>query len=109
MTVRLYFLQRAAAALLAPLILVHIAVIFYATRRGLTAEEILARTRGSLGWAAFYGLFVSAAATHGAIGLRAIAREWAGLRGGKLDALMWGCGLTLGALGFRAVAAVLLP
>jgi len=52
---------------------------------------------------------VLAAATHGAIGVRTIASEWAGLRGGKLDLLMWGFGLTLATLGLRAVAAVLLP
>src|SRR5262245_30898165 len=108
MNVRLYLLQRASAAIMLPLVLVHIAVIFYATRAGLSAAEILARTRGSIGWAAFYGLFVLAAATHGAIGVRSIASEWAGVRAGKLDLLMWSCGLILAALGLRAVAAVVL-
>ena len=37
-------------------------------RDSLSAAEILGRTRGSIGWAAFYGLFVVAAALHGAIG-----------------------------------------
>ncbi|HKD57698.1 MAG TPA: succinate dehydrogenase [Hyphomicrobiaceae bacterium] len=109
MNVRLYLLQRATAAIMVPLVLAHLAVIYYATRGGLTAAEILARTRGSIGWGAFYGLFVLAAAIHGAIGVRTIASEWAGLRGGKLDLLMWGFGLTLAALGLRAMAAVLLP
>ncbi len=48
MNVRLYIWQRATAALMAPLVLVHIAVIFYATRQGLTAADILSRTRGSI-------------------------------------------------------------
>src|SRR5262245_7695593 len=109
MNVRLYFLQRASAAIMAPLVLVHLALIYYAIRGGLSAAEILARTRGSIGWGAFYGLFVLAAATHGAIGVRTIASEWAGIRGDKLDLLLWGFGLRLAALGLRAMAAVLLP
>ena len=84
MNVRLYILQRATAAIMAPLVLAHIAVIFYATSRGLSAAEILGRTRGSIGWGLFYGLFVLAAAVHGAIGLRAVASEWTPLKSGQL-------------------------
>ena len=81
MNVRLYILQRATAAIMAPLVLAHLVVIYYATSRGLSAAEILGRTRGSIGWGAFYALFVLAAAMHGAIGVRAIASEWTRLRG----------------------------
>lgn len=108
MNIRLYILQRATAAIMAPLVLGHLLVIFYASSHGLSAAEILGRTRGSVGWGLFYGLFVVAAATHGAIGLRIIAAEWLGLRGGRLDLLMWVFGLALAALGLRAVAAVVL-
>ena len=108
MTIRLYILQRATAVLMAPLVLAHLFIIFYATNRGLIAADILGRTRGSIGWGAFYALFVLAAATHGAIGLRVIAAEWAGLRGRPLDLLMWGFGALLAVLGLRAVAAVVL-
>jgi fumarate reductase subunit C len=108
MNVRLYILQRATAVVMVPLVLAHLVLIFYATRRGLSAADILGRTRGSFGWGAFYGLFVLAAATHGAIGVRAIASEWAGLRGRPLDLLMWAAGLILALLGLRAVAAVVL-
>jgi fumarate reductase subunit C len=109
MNVRLYILQRATAAAMAPLVLAHLAVIFYATSRGLSAAEILGRTRGSLGWGLFYGLFAMAAATHAAIGVRTIASEWTPLKGnGALDGLMWGFGLMLAILGLRAVAAVVL-
>ncbi len=109
MNVRLYILQRATAAIMAPLVLAHLFVIFYATSRGLSSADILERTRGSLGWGAFYALFVLAAAMHGAIGLRVIAAEWAGVKGRQLDLLMWGFGALLAALGLRAVAAVVLP
>jgi len=108
MNVRLYVLQRATAAIMAPLVLAHIVIIFYATSRGLSAAEILGRTKGSVGWGLFYGLFVVAAATHGAIGLRAIASEWTPLKGMQLDTLMWAFGVALAALGLRAVSAVVL-
>jgi fumarate reductase subunit C len=108
MNVRLYVLQRTTAAIMVPLVLAHLVLIFYATRRGLSAADILGRTRGSIGWGAFYGLFVLAAATHGAIGVRTVASEWTRLRGRPLDILMWAIGLALAALGLRAVAAVVL-
>ena len=60
MNVRLYLWQRLTAALMVPLVLVHVAVVFYATRKGLSAADILGRTRGSLTWASFYGIFVAA-------------------------------------------------
>ena len=80
MNVRLYLWQRLTAAVIAPLVLVHVAVIFYATRKGLSAADILARTRGSLTWAFFYGVFVVAAAIHATIGVRNVLTEWSPLR-----------------------------
>jgi fumarate reductase subunit C len=106
MNVRLYVWQRATAALMAPLVLVHIAVIFYATRKGLTAADILARTRGSLIWASFYGVFVAAVAVHAAIGVRTVLLEWTPLRGRAANIAVVLFGLLLAVLGFRAVAAV---
>ena len=109
MNVRLYILQRATAAIMAPLVLGHLIVIYYATSRGLSAGDILGRTRGSIGWGLFYGLFVLAVSVHGAIGVRAVAAEWTPLKSkGGLDILMWGFGIVLAALGLRAVAAVVL-
>ena len=102
----LWLVQRLSAMLMAPLVLVHLATIVYATRGGLDAAEVLARTRGSLAWAAFYGLFVVAAAVHGGIGLRAVLGEWAGLRGGVVDAALACLAVLLAAIGLRAVAAV---
>ena len=70
------------------------------------AAEILGRTQGSVLWFAFYGLFTVAVSVHAAIGLRAIAHEWGGLRGPALEALMWVVGLALFWLGASAVWAV---
>ena len=108
MNVRLYILQRATAALMAPLLLIHLSVIFYASSQGLSAAGILGRTRGSIFWGAFYAAFVLAAAVHAAIGIRVISSEWTRLRGAVLEALMWISGLLLAAFGLTAVAAVVL-
>ena len=109
MTARLYILQRATAVLMVPLLIAHLALIFYATRRGLTAADILARTRGSWLAGSAYGVFVAAAAIHAAIGVRTVAAEWAGLAGRRLDLAMWAVGAVLMGLGLRAVVAVVLP
>ena len=108
MNVRLYVWQRATAAVMAPLVLVHIAVIFYATRQGLTAADILSRTHGSIVWAAYYGLFVAAVSIHAAIGMRNILSEWSPLGERRAGTFAIGFGLLLAVLGLRAVSAVVL-
>jgi len=109
MNVSLYIWQRTTAAVMAPMILVHVAVIFYATRHGITAAEILARTGRSIGWGAFYLIFVVAASIHAAIGIRNVIAEWSPLddRVAVITAIVFG--LALSGLGLRAVAAVTLP
>ena len=109
MNVRLYIWQRATAAAMVPLIAVHLAVIFYATRQDLTAADILARTRGSIAWAAFYGVFVAASAIHAGIGLRNILVEWSPLRSQHAGIVGIVFAALLTALGLRAIAAVVLP
>ena len=108
MNIRLYIWQRITAALLLPMICVHVAVIFYAMRRGLTAADILSRTHGSVAWALFYGTFVLAASIHGSIGVRNVLAEWSPLndRAAGITAVIFGAGLVV--LGLRAVAAVVL-
>ncbi len=103
---RLYLLQRGTALVMAPLVLIHIAVIYVAVQGGLTAEEILARTRGSFFWGGFYGLFVAAAAVHGAIGLRNVMQELAGRPLRSIDAVCLAFAVLLIVLGFQAVRAV---
>jgi len=103
---RLFLLQRLSALVLAPLVLIHLGVILYAVEGGLSAAEILGRTRGSVGWAAFYGLFVVAAAVHAPIGLRNVLREWLRWRSRSLDLALLGVGIVRLVLGLRAVVAV---
>ena len=105
---RLYLAQRASAALLAPLVLLHLGVMIYAIHGGLSADEILARTRGSVFWGGIYGLFVIAAAVHAAIGLRNILREWGRLRVSWAGYAAWAMFALLLFAGLRAVGAVVL-
>ncbi len=107
LTLRLYLAQRISAMLMVPFVIVHLIAMIYAIQGGLSAAEILGRTQGSAFWFAFYGLFVVAAAVHGAIGLRVIAAEWLRLARG-LDLLMWAAGALFLGLGARAVLAVTL-
>jgi fumarate reductase subunit C len=108
MNLSLYLWQRGTAALMAPMVLVHLAVIFYATRHGLTAADILGRVRGSIGWVGFYALFVIAASIHAGIGIRNVLTEWSplGERAAGIAALVFA--VLLCALGLRAVMAVAL-
>jgi fumarate reductase subunit C len=106
MNVHLYIWQRGTAALLAPMVLVHLAVIFYATRQGLSAAEIFSRTRGSLAWGTFYGAFVVSAAIHAAIGIGNILCEWTPMRDKTARGLSLLFGLFLVVVGARAVLAV---
>ena len=108
MTMRLYVWQRATAALMVPLVLLHIAVIFYATRKGMTAADILSRTQGSIVWATYYGLFVAAASIHASIGVRNVLTEWSPLTDRRAGLLAVTFGLLLAVLGARAVFAVVL-
>ncbi len=103
---RLFALQRLTALALAPLVLAHLGVILYAIRGGLTAAEILGRTQGSVGWALFYGVFVLAAAVHGAIGLRTILLEWTRIPEHIATPVMAALSVILVVLGLRAVWAV---
>jgi fumarate reductase subunit C len=104
--VALWIAQRASAAVLALCVLVHIAVMAYAVQDGLSAGEILGRTRGSAVWAVFYAVFVAAVAVHAPIGLRAIAIEWLGWRGRSLGIFLFVFALLLLTMGLRAVWAV---
>lgn len=103
---KLFIAQRLSAMVLAPLVLVHLAVMIFAVQGGLDSAEILARTRGSVLWGAYYELFVIAASIHGAVGVRVIAFEWFRWSGRWLETVMVLIGLSLFMLGSYAVYAV---
>ena len=99
---RLWLAQRFAAAVLALCVLAHLATMIYAVRQGLSAAEILGRTRGNLVWFGFYLTFVAAAAIHAPIGLRAVLAEWFSWRGRSLDLALLAFALLLALAGTRA-------
>ena len=102
----LWVAQRLSAAVLALCVLVHLATMIYAVRGGLTAAEILGRTRGSIAWFAFYSLFVLAIVVHVPIGLRAVLGEWLGWRSASRDWVLVLFAALLGSMGMRAVMGV---
>ena len=107
--VRMWYWQRLSAMALAVFVVAHLATIVYAVRGGLSAGEILERTRGSALVAAFYGLFVVACAIHAPIGLARIAEEWLGLSRRAANGMAFAFAVVLIALGTRAVWAVVVP
>lgn len=106
MTAVLFAAQRFTAFVLAVAVAVHLGTILYATRGGLTAADILARTRGNVWFLIFYATFVVAVAIHAPIGLRNVLREWTAWRGRTLDFALALFSILLLVLGLRAVVAV---
>jgi fumarate reductase subunit C len=106
---RRWYWQRISAMVLALCVLLHLAGMIWAVRGGLSAAEILSRTQGNAGLAAFYLVFVLACAVHVPIGLVSIAREW--WRWPPRAALWFARALTaaLLVLGLRAVWGVYAP
>lgn len=91
---------------LALCVLVHLAVMIYAVRGGLSAGEILGRTQGNWGFAAFYVVFVVACAVHVPVGVANISREWWGMGARASLWLSQAFGLLLLVMGLHAVYAV---
>ena len=102
----LWLMQRISAGVLALCVTAHLVTIIYAVQGGLSAAEILGRTRGDAGWFAFYCVFVLAVTVHVPIGLRSVCSEWLRWRGRSRDlALLLFAGFLAWA-GMRAVAGV---
>ena len=101
-----WYWQRVSAMVLAVCVVIHLAIIIYASRQGLTAAQILGRTRGSVPFAAFYALFIAACAVHVPIGLKAIAAEWLRWRGRGASVAAMIVALAILVMGLRAVYAV---
>ncbi len=72
---KLWYAQRISAMILGLCVAIHLIIIFYAIRGGLTAEEILGRTQGNIAFAIFYEIFVLACFVHAPIGLANILEE----------------------------------
>ena len=101
-----WYWQRISAMVLALCVFVHLGVLIYAVRGGLSAAGILGRTQGNWAFGAFYAVFVVACAVHVPVGLANIAREWWGLREHAALWLARAFGALLLVMGLRAVWAV---
>ena len=106
MSTILFLAQRASAVVLAFAVTVHLATIIYATHAGLTAAQVLGRTRGNGAFLALYVIFVLAVTIHAPIGLRNVLREWTAWRGRSLDGALAIFAVLLLALGLRAAFAL---
>lgn len=105
---KLYIVQRISAMLMAPLVLIHLAVMVYAVQGGLTTTEILGRTQGSWLWGLIYTSFVLAVSIHAAIGIRVVVYEWFNWAEQNLNRLTVIVTVALLVLGLRAVYSVVM-
>ena len=103
---QLWYWQRISAMVLALCVVVHLGGMIYAVRGGLTAADILGRTKGNWAFGAFYAVFVVACAIHAPIGVANIVAETTGERGSWPVAIASALALAILALGLRAVYAV---
>ena len=102
---RLWYAQRISAMVLGLCVAIHLFIMFYAIRGGLTAGEILGRTQGNWLFAIFYEVFVLACFVHAPIGLANILRENFP-RSSRLTVLPWILAVLILVLGTAAVIGV---
>jgi len=103
---RRWYAQRISAMVMSLLVLIHLGIMIYAVRGGLSGAEILGRTQGNYVLAAYYAVFVLACAIHVPTGLANIAVEWFRW---PMQRALWGArafALLLLVAGLRAVYAV---
>lgn len=106
---KLWYLQRISAMVMALCVLVHLIIIIYVVRSGLSAAAILGRTQGNLLLGTFYGVFVLACVVHVPIGLTTIATEWLGWRGRSVAVAAAFYGAVIAVMGLRAIYGLVAP
>jgi fumarate reductase subunit C len=102
---KLWYAQRISAMVLGLCVSIHLIIIFYAIRGGLSAEEILGRTQGNIAFAIFYEIFVLACFVHAPIGLANILEETF-CKGFISKALSWVLAALIIVLGTTAVIGI---
>lgn len=100
---RAWYWQRVSAMVLAIFVVVHLAIMVYAMKGGLTAAEILSRTQGNWIFGAFYAAFVIACAVHVPIGVAKIAKEWGSMSSKSAQLLSRFLVVVILVMGFAAV------
>ena len=102
---KLWYAQRISAMVLGLCVAIHLLMIFFAIRDGLSAQEILGRTQGNIPFAIFYEIFVIACFVHAPIGLANILQETFP-KSGLARPLSWILALLILVLGTTAVIGV---
>jgi fumarate reductase subunit C len=102
---KLWYAQRISAMVLGICVAVHLVIIFYAIRGGLSAQEILGRTQGNVLFAFFYEIFVLACFVHAPIGMVNILQEIFP-KSGVAKPIAWILALLILILGTTAVIGV---
>ena len=102
---KLWYAQRISAMVLGICVAIHLLIIFYAIRGGLSAQEILGRTQGTVLFAIFYEVFVIACFVHAPIGVANILQEIFP-KSGLARPLSWVLALLILILGTTAVVGV---
>ena len=102
----LYVAQRLSALILAPLVVLHIAVMIIAVQGGLSTAEMLGRTQSSIWWPLMYGVFFVAAGIHGAIGFRNVLREMTALPERSVNSFSGGLLVLILTFGIQTVRAI---
>ena len=102
---KLWYAQRISAMVLGICVAIHLLIIFYAIRGGLSAQEILGRTQGNILFAIFYEVIVLACFVHAPIGLANILQETFP-KTGIARPLSWILALMILILGTTAVVGV---
>jgi len=106
--IKLWLVQRLSGMLLGLFVVIHLVTMIVTIQGGVTAREMLDHTSGNWLVGAFYSVFAIAAAVHGSIGLRTVAQEVVGWRGGSLNVVIGGFCILLSVLGLSAVKGLVL-
>ncbi|OWF66361.1 succinate dehydrogenase [Polynucleobacter hirudinilacicola] len=102
---KLWYAQRISAMILGICVAIHLLIIFYAIRGGLSAQEILGRTQGNVLFAIFYEVFVLACFVHAPIGLANILQETFP-NSGLAKPVSWALAICILTLGTTAVIGI---
>jgi fumarate reductase subunit C len=102
---KLWYAQRISAMVLGLCVAIHLLIIFFAIRGGLSAQEILGRTQGNILFALFYEVFVIACFVHAPIGIANIVQETFP-KSGLAKPLAWILAVLIFVLGTTAVVGV---
>lgn len=102
---KLWYAQRISAMILGICVAIHLLIIFYAIRGGLSAQEILGRTQGNVLFAIFYEVFVLACFVHAPIGLANILQETFP-KSGLAKPVSWALAICILTLGTTAVIGI---